>query len=209
LQKNKKLKNKSNHKILIIITFICLIILILIQFLWIIESAKTERRQFANKVELALLKSKEDIASSNNFCKKMDKCFAEKKDVCKNIMSSNDWNIIDSIIKKNLKFYKIDLNYNFDIVAVDSFQNFSNECYIQSLEEILETSGVQLTIHFPSRNEFILKQIGSTFIISLLMILIISFSYAMMLKFYLNEKKISQIYGGENLQNAIKEAYAN
>jgi len=186
------LKTKNNHKIIIIGTFISLIFLILIQFLWIFQSARNERRQFANKVELALLNSKEDIAKSNNFCKKMNNCFAKNEENCKNKMSTNDWNIIDSIIKKNLAEYKIDLDYNFDIVEeTDAINNKSN-CYIQSLEEVLQTAGVELTIHFPSQNDFILKQISLMFVSSLILIFIISFSFFLMLKFYLNEKNISK-----------------
>lgn len=188
------MKGINKHKIQIFITLISLIILVIIQFLQIIKSAKSEHKQFADKVELALLSAKNEISKDMDLCSKMEKCFNENSYSCKSKMLEKDWTLADSIITAKLKYYNIQLDYNFDIIDSKNDETCKNTegCFIQSLEEIIQIEGIQLTIHFPSRNEFILKQISVIFITSLLLILLISFSFFRMLKFYNKEKLISE-----------------
>jgi len=186
-------KVNKKHKIIILITFISLILLILIQFRQIIESAKLEQKLFANKVELALISAKKEIAENMEFCTKMEKCFEQNSNSCKNKMEQNDWYLADSIVTAKLQEFNISIDYDFDIIdSKNKSVLIENDCYIQSLEEIVELNGVQMKIHFPSRNEFISKQMTAVFISSILLIILISFSFIVMLKLFNREKKISE-----------------
>lgn len=187
------MKVNKKHKIIILITFISLILLILIQFRQIIESAKLEQKLFANKVELALISAKKEIAENMEFCTKMEKCFEQNSNSCKNKMEQNDWYLADSIVTAKLQEFNISIDYDFDIIdSKNKSVLIENDCYIQSLEEIVELNGVQMKIHFPSRNEFISKQMTAVFISSILLIILISFSFIVMLKLFNREKKISE-----------------
>ena len=167
--------------------------MILIQFRQIIESAKLEQKLFANKVELALISAKKEIAENMEFCTKMEKCFEQNSNSCKNKMEQNDWYLADSIVTAKLQEFNISIDYDFDIIdSKNKSVLIENDCYIQSLEEIVELNGVQMKIHFPSRNEFISKQMTAVFISSILLIILISFSFIVMLKLFNREKKISE-----------------
>ncbi len=201
---------QRKHKLFILITLISIISLIFIQFWWIYESSQTEQRLFANKVELALVSAKNDIAKEKYFCQKMDNCFKSNSGNCRNKISIHDWRNIDSIIKKNMKLYNIDLEYNFDILDKNT-KITDDDLYTQSLEEILETAGIQLSIHFPTQNEFFFKQVSTMFVISIILILIISFSLLMMLKFYNKEKSIYTATKNfiDNMTHEFKTPLAN
>ena len=193
------MNNRKYRLLLIGITFLCLILLVLAQVNWILEAAKMEEKQFTAKVEMALIKTAEDLSYDKRICKSMTSCFNKNYVDCRAQIKTYDWIKIDSIIKSNLTFYNINLDYDLDIINVNNLTNevetdFSyngKDFYTQSLENVLQKAGIHLKIRFPDKKEFILAQIGIIFIFSILLIILVTASFSIMIVYYMKEKRIA------------------
>jgi len=148
------MNNKKKRLLLIGTTFVCLILLVLTQVNWILEAAKMEEKQFTGKVEMALIKAAEDLSCDKNICKSMTNCFTRNNGDCRAEIKTYDWIKIDSIIKSNLTFYNINLDYDFDIINTNNITNevepdhsySEKDYYSQSLENVLQKAGIHLKI---------------------------------------------------------------
>jgi two-component system, OmpR family, phosphate regulon sensor histidine kinase PhoR len=191
------MKQKRKQLALIIITFGFLIALVIIQVNWILNAAKIQESQFSHSVNMTLNRIVENISRDKQMCKNVESCFfkADSTPNCLRTKYQKEWLKVDSIIKINLEYYHIDLEYEFDIVDSenDSIISIANQPYYsQSLEKALQQSGIQLKIKFPERKEFILAQVGTMFITSILLIILIIISLIVMINYYKKEKKLAE-----------------
>ena len=191
------MKQKRKQLVLIIATFGFLIALVIIQVNWILNAASIQESQFSHSVNLTLNRIVENISRDKQMCKNVESCFITNDSVpcCLRTRYYNEWLKVDSIIKNNLEYYNIDLEYEFEIVGSknDSLISIINQpFYSLSLEKALKQSGIQLKIKFPERREFILAQIGTMFITSILLIIFIMISLIVIINYYLKEKKIAE-----------------
>ena len=191
------MKQKRKQLTLIIITFGFLIALVIIQVNWILNAAKIQESQFSHSVNMTLDRIVENISRDKQMCKNVESCFVstDSTPCCLRTKYQKEWLKVDSIIKINLEYYNIDLVYEFDIVDSknDSIIGIVHQPYYsQSLERALQQSGIQLKIKFPGRKEFILAQIGTMFITSILLIILIMISLIIMINYYKKEKKLAE-----------------
>lgn len=189
------MKNRKLQIGLIALTFLSLIALVGIQVSWIIKSAEIQEKQFSDKVNMALNRIVAEMAQDESICKEVASCIGSKGTIsCYNKMYNNiQWSKVDAIIKNALDYYNISLYYEFDIVDVnkDSDYKICNKTYFSdNLEKVLLQNAIELKIRFPKKSEFIIAQIGLMFISSILLIIIISLSFIIILKYYKREKAL-------------------
>ncbi|TKG90180.1 HAMP domain-containing histidine kinase [Puteibacter caeruleilacunae] len=188
------MKQIKHQKYLVIGTFLGLILLVFIQVNWIVKAAKLEEQNFANKVYMALAKSKGCLSKRVKQCTAMQDMLCGKH--CVHGTHKAKLNELDSIISSNLDALNIDLDYTFEVVNQKEFESRSpklqSKCYIQSLNGILENEGVQISVRFPNRNQFILAQIRGMFITSIFIILFITIVIIVMLRILKEEVALSE-----------------
>ncbi|HAN17567.1 MAG: hypothetical protein A2X13_03125 [Bacteroidetes bacterium GWC2_33_15] len=189
------MKNKRLQIILIALTVISLVALLAIQVSWIYKAADIQEKQFSQTVNLALNNIVDKISQDESICKEVVSCIGKGNSIsCFRKMYNNDeWHKVDSIIKSTLKLYKININYEFDIVDTrrDVDYNVCKKTYFSNnLEKTLLQNGIELKIKFPKKSEFIIAQIGTLFISSVLLIVLISISFLLILKYYRREKAL-------------------
>ncbi|OFX84224.1 MAG: hypothetical protein A2W99_00415 [Bacteroidetes bacterium GWF2_33_16] len=189
------MKNNKLQIVLIGLTFFSLIALLAIQVSWIYKAASIQEKQFSYSVNMALKKVVDKMAEDTIICKEVVSCIGkDNNNSCYKKMYQNiQWNKVDSIIKCALSTYQININYEFDIVDVRKDADF-NVCkktyFSNNLENTLLKNGVELKIKFPKKSEFIIAQIGTLFISSIVLIFLISFSFFLILKYYRREKAL-------------------
>ena len=191
------MKQKGKQLALIIITFGFLLALVIIQVNWILNAASMQESQFSHSVDMTLKRIIENISQDKQMCKNVDSCFKpnDSTPCCLRTKFKKEWQKVDSIIKSNLEYYNIDLEYEFDIVDTenDSIIGIVHPPYYsQNFEKVLHKSGIQLKIKFPERKEFILAQIGTMFITSILLIILIMISLIVIINYYRKEKKLAE-----------------
>ncbi len=191
------MKQKRKQLTLIIFTFGFLIALVIIQVNWILNAASIQESQFSYSVNMTLNRIVENISRDKQMCKNVESCFIanDSTPCCLRTRYYNEWLKVDSIIKNNLEYYNINLEYEFEIVDSENDSIISivhKPYYTQSLERALQQSGIQLKIKFPERKEFILAQIGTMFITSILLIILIMISLIVIINYYKKEKKLAE-----------------
>ncbi len=189
------MRNKKLQITLISLTFISLVALIIIQISWILKAADMQEKQFNHSVNLALHQIVNEIAEDELICNEVANCIenSEISSCYKSMLDKKEWNKVDSIIKSSLDYYQIEINYEFDIVDTRKDLDY-NKCkktyFSNNLESVLLQNAIELKIRFPKKSEFIIAQIGLIFISSILLIILVSISFLVIIKYYNREKNL-------------------
>jgi two-component system phosphate regulon sensor histidine kinase PhoR len=104
-----------------------------------------------------------------------------------------EWSKVDSIVKTALAYYNLNTGYEFDIVDTNKdadFKSCKKTYFSEQLESVFLRNGVELKIKFPQKSELIAAQIGLIFISSIVLIILISISFLLILKYYRREKML-------------------
>ncbi|MDA3952112.1 MAG: HAMP domain-containing sensor histidine kinase [Bacteroidales bacterium] len=189
------MKNRKLQIGLITLTILSLIALLGIQVSWIIKAANMQERQFSHSVKLAINHVVEQMADDQSMCKEVANCMgaSEASSCSKSLYNNINWSKVDSLIKNALNQYHINIDYEFDIVDTqkDDHFNVCNKSYFSdNLENVILQNAIELKIRFPKKSEFIVAQIGLMFISSIILIVLISFSFILILKYYMREKTL-------------------
>ena len=188
-------KDKRLQLFIISITFLSLMALVAIQVFWIVKAANIQEKQFTHSVKLAMAMIVNDLSEDESICNEVSNCIGKggKASCYKSMYNQIEWVKVDSIVKKALKVYNINTSYEFDIVDTRKDHDF-NVCrktyFSENLESVLLQNAVELKIRFPKKREFIVAQIGILFISSILLIILISISFLIILKYYNREKRL-------------------
>lgn len=189
--------NNSKHQIIILIsTLACLIALTAIQITWLVKAARVQEAQFTHSVTMAMNRFVENLARDKAICKEVTHCMKEGTSGSCFLMMKNreEWANIGKLIKDDLKYYGINLDFEFDIVETGSSEineKSSSVYFSDDLVKALEQTGLELKIRFPEKRDFILAQIGYIFIFSIALLILVSLSIIMIYGFYKKEKKLT------------------
>ena len=191
------MKNSRIQLTVLVLALAALMALTGIQFSWILKSARMQEAQFNHSVDMAMSRIVENLSQNEAICSEVNNCLRHgRHESCLMVMKTREeWADIKSVIKDDLNYYGIDLDFEFDIIDANSegvpFQ--ARNTYLSgSLEEMLERSGYKLSLRFPEKRDFIIAQIGDIFIFSLLLLLLVTLSFFMIYNLYRKEKLVSQ-----------------
>ncbi len=182
--------NRSKFQLfLLITTLVCLISLVGIQINWVLKEARLQEAQFNRSVGMALKRIE------NNLERYKDCTLQQKCSSCKLLTSTlKQAANLDSIIRSDLNYYGINLDFDYGIVDLKSEKVKTQKgCYVTSnLAEILQQSGYELKINFPKKRDFILAQIGTIFITSIILVILVTVSFLLIFRFYRKERLLSE-----------------
>lgn len=182
---------------LLILTFSCLIILVGIQIKWITGAAQMQETQFNRSVTMAMNRIVENLSRDKAICSEVTNCLRKDSSGSCMLMMKNreEWADIGTMIKSDLKFYGIDLDFEFDIVDKklnSGPEKKSNVYFTNNLEKVLNQAGYELRIRFPDKSDFIKAQIGYIFICSIVLLLLVSVSFLLIFRYYGKEKRLTE-----------------
>ncbi|MCX6326610.1 MAG: HAMP domain-containing sensor histidine kinase [Bacteroidia bacterium] len=182
---------------LLILTLACLFALVGIQINWILKAAQMQEAQFNHSVNMAMNRIVENLARDQAMCKEVNNCMRKGNAGSCYLMMKNreEWANMGSMIKNDLKYYGINLDFEFDIVDNKlglGKQPNKSEYFSDDLENALQQSGFELRIKFPEKRDFIIAQIGYIFIFSIALLALVTLSFIMIFGFYKKEKKLTE-----------------
>lgn len=182
---------------LLILTFACLILLLGIQVNWIMKAASLQESQFNHSVDMAMSRIVDNLSRDQQICTEVSNCLREgTSNSCFLLMKNRaEWANMGAMIKDDLKYYGINLNFEFDIV--DKKENTVSEpsgnvYFTNNLENVLNKAGYELRIKFPEKSDFIKAQIGYIFIWSIILLLLVSVSFLLIFRYYRREKRLTE-----------------
>jgi two-component system, OmpR family, phosphate regulon sensor histidine kinase PhoR len=180
---------------LLVLTFLCLVFLVGIQINWIMKAASMQETQFNRSVTMAMNRIVENLSREQEICNEVSMCLRNGTGSCRMMMKNRiEWADIATMIKSDLKYYGIDLDFEFDIVdkkLTPAAENKSNVYFTNNLESVLNNAGYELKIRFPDKSDFIKAQIGYIFICSIVLLLLVSVSFLLIFRYYRREKRLT------------------
>ena len=191
---------KLNRTYLFIaVSSIALAIVLVIQVSTVIQTAKAKEELFNEKANMVLSKTAEALCSDKETYMNMGSCcLLEGKSGCTLQLGKNEINKIDSLLKKFMKFYNFHLDYSFEVIRPNPSEGYVNEgsrssnAFQKRLEEVANKNGLELKLIFPEKKQFIIAEMGSMFITSILLIIVVLVMFWRTILSLLKEKKISE-----------------
>lgn len=191
------MKRSWRQLTILILAFGALVALTAIQFSWILKAARMQEAQFSHSVEMAMNRIVENLSRNEAICSEVNNCLRHgRHESCMLVMKTREeWESMKSLIRQDLEFYGIGLDFEFDIIdAGQSLQvpQARNTYLSNSLEQMLERSGYKLSLRFPEKRDFILAQMGDIFIYSMLLLFLVSISFIILYNYYRKERLLSE-----------------
>ena len=184
--------------IFIAISSIALVIVLIIQVNWILQTAKVKEAMFNEKANMVLARTTEALLADKPTCKNIQGC-----------LGKNETHVIDSLFRHYMNFYNFHIDYTFLVLHPnpqefksstnnypEAFSNsvYQNQqgCYQKSLDEVADKSGLQLKLILPEKKQFIMAEMGTMFVTSVILILIVLVMFWRTVQSLIKERKISE-----------------
>ncbi len=195
--------NRTN--IFIAISSTALLIVLVIQVNWIFQTAKIKEELFNEKANMVLARTTDDLRADREACSRISACVSmDSTNQSSAKLSKNEVYEIDSLLKHYMDFYSFHIAYSFNVVKPSTGKvgyetSWTNDlrpsqpaCYRKDLEDVASKNGFELVLTFPEKKEFIMAEMGTMFITSVLLILIVLVMFWRTVSSLMKEKKISE-----------------
>lgn len=168
--------------IYVTISTVALIIVLAIQVNWIINSAYLKEDLFNEKANMVLSKTATDLALDTVTCKQIESCIGR-----------NEIHKTDSLLNHNMDVYHLSLDYNFSVKSANNTTGSALEgnVYKKKLEEEATKNGLVLNLFLPGKTQFIMAEMGTMFITSIILILAVLLLFWRTIRSLMWEKRIS------------------
>jgi len=196
------MKLSKSHLFLIVST-IALLVVLVIQVIWILNTARIKQEIYNEKAHLVLAKTAEKI-SKDSIVFNNRKLFVNELEMRQ----------IDSLLKTYMRFYNITIEYNFKarqpntltganapFISVFNSSNNSQMC----MEDVpFGNKNFELKLTFPNKYQFVIAEMGIPFVFSVILIFIVLLLSWRTLSSLQKEKLISE-HTTEFLNNMTHE----
>jgi two-component system phosphate regulon sensor histidine kinase PhoR len=192
--------NHFKRYLLISTALLSILVLLGLQVPWLLYSYRIEEALFSKSVRIALNQTIAELSKDEGLCQSMQNSIScDSSFRASRSKTPHVWKNLDSQIRDELARYDIDLAYDLAIFKGKDTLKISNldqmvgaSCYRLSLDNVLEMSDTEIGVVFPNRYNFFLHRMGMMFLGSVLLILIIGFSFILVIRFYLKEVSLSK-----------------
>jgi len=180
----------------IAISSTALLIVLIIQVSWIIQTAKIKEDFFNEKANMVLARTTEAIRSDKEACTKIRACGEVAGDSAPAApLGKDEVRKIDSLFRYYMRLYNFHIDYSFVVakpkLTTVNERGIANYIYNKPLEDT-PGNGVELKLIFPEKRQFIMAEMSATFVASVILILIVLVMFWRTVLSLLREKKISE-----------------
>jgi two-component system phosphate regulon sensor histidine kinase PhoR len=195
---------KLNRTYLFItISSLALAAVLIIQINWIFGTAKAKEDLFNEKANLVLSRTTDAMCKDAEMCLNIDECVNMNCGGFVTSLGYSELHKIDSLFKYYLNFYNLHVAYSFTVAQpkslagnpTDSVNCACSEkqgCYTKSLDNMSTNDGVELKLIFPEKKQYIIAEMGTMFITSLVLIVMVLIFFWRTISALIKEKKISE-----------------
>lgn len=182
---------KKRTQLLILASALALIALLVIQVSWIFRSAAIKEEHFNQRVTMALCRTVEDLCADDQTCHAFTQCCRLEGDERVIELGITQKEKIDSLLRRYMEFYDIDLAYSFELVHEESLlASHDKQVYKQKLDDALAPPGLVLKLQLPGRSAFILSKMGPMFITSIALIMTITIFFWLTVRSLLRQRLV-------------------
>jgi two-component system phosphate regulon sensor histidine kinase PhoR len=192
---------KANRTYLFIaVSSLALVVVLIIQINWIYDTANIKESIFNEKANMVLTKTADALSADTSTIKNLESS-ADRNGVRK----------IDSLFNHYMKVYNIQIEYSFEfkpfVPTMNNDLMYQNKgsmnqqgCYQTCVTQppakngkgVTAKNGMELKLVFPEKDEFIMAEMGTPFIASVILILVVLITFWQTVLSLMKEKKISE-----------------
>ncbi len=190
--------NPNRTYLFIAISTIALFIVLSIQVNWIFQTAKIKEELFNEKANMVLSRTTDALRSDKETCRKIGAC-AEMDRTAETVvkLGTNEVHKIDSLFIHYMKFYNFHIDYSFVIVKPGYLTTMNEgspagDAYNRPLEGDESNNGVELKLIFPEKKQYIIAELGTMFITSVILILVVLIMFWRTIRLLMREKQIAE-----------------
>jgi len=202
---------KLNRSYLFIaISSTALIAVLIIQVNWILQTAQVKEDLFNEKANIVLSRTIEALNIDKETCMKIEE-YADRTSsiTSESKLGSDEVRTIDSLFNNYMRFYNFHVGYTFEVVKPQQFNvtygsGFANNTYNKRLNEFSNMRGVELKLILPDKKQYIIAEMGTLFITSVVLILVVLFLFWRTMLSLMREKQLSE-HTTEFLNNMTHE----
>lgn len=179
--------------IFIALSSIALLVVLIIQVNWILETAQIKEELFNEKANIILARTTDALVSDKKTCEALG-----------TRVGKDEIHQIDSLLNYYMAFYSFNINYSFEVVksSILPFKEINSSttnlsptqpaCYQEGLKEEVNKYGWELKLNFPEKKQFIMAEMGVQFAMSVVLIIVVLILFWRTTLSLLREKKISE-----------------
>jgi signal transduction histidine kinase len=163
------------------------------QVSWIIQSARLEEEFFNHRVNMALCSAMDVLSKDKGMCSSLESCHSRTAGSFELTLTRNEKQKIDSVILQHLLFYNIRIPFQTTFTSVEVGKSKTPLAASQALLYPVTKAGMQnILVHLdlPSRNDLIRSQINGTFILSIVMLGLLTIVFVSALRALAKERHI-------------------
>ena len=165
----------------ITISSIALLLVLIIQVNWIFQTAKIKEELFNEKANMVLSRTTEALSVLTR--KHAGRSEPVRKKLTLPDHPSN-WERMKSIklirlFKNYMKLYNFHIDYSFVVAKpglgnIENTSGLANYIYNKPLQDVSGENGVELKLIFPEKKQYIIAEMGTLFITSVILILVVT-----------------------------------
>jgi len=190
----------------IIFSSIALALVLVIQVNWIIQTARMKEVLFNEKANMALARAAVAVSEDQQACRQMgENLHLDSTSELAAKLGNEEAEKIDRLLKYYLNYYNLHLDYSFKVIKPGPIggaheSNFSGfflppqqpGSFEKSLTDIASENGLELKLIFPNKRQFIMAEMGTMFIASVLLILVVMVLFWRTILSLWKEKQLSE-----------------
>ena len=170
----------------VVVSSLALMAVLFIQVNWIFQTAKIKEELFNEKANMVLSKTADALSADKETCRNMEVCVGD-----------NDILKIDSLFSHYMIFYNFHINYSFQVMQPKSYDgksigDLTANVYNKRLDEVASKNGLELKLILPDKKQFIIEEMGTLFITSVILILVVLVMFWRTILSLMKEKEISE-----------------
>ncbi|MCG9880201.1 MAG: ATP-binding protein [Bacteroidia bacterium] len=187
---------KNKRFIYIGLSALALLCLLAIQVSWLVNTAQVKEDLFAEKANMVLSKTAQEICADQATCKRIGDCCSDMAEGhCELKLGKAEKQTIDSLLQHFMKVYQFQIPYTFTLQQNDLVQTTTknkSSVFKHRIEELAHVNGLELHLEFPSREKFILQEMGLLFGSSVVLIFIVFGLFIYTIRALIKEQKVAE-----------------
>jgi two-component system, OmpR family, phosphate regulon sensor histidine kinase PhoR len=167
----------------IAISSAALLLVLLIQVNWILQTAKIKEQLFREKANMVLSRTADALSSDQQACRAME-----------DGLGTTEKQKTDSLFTNYMSYYNLKTDYSFDVTSPGASvaEGKSVQVYSKRLEEEATRNGLELSLFIPGKSQLVTSEMGPMFLTSVVLILIVLVLFWKTMRSLLHEKKVAQ-----------------
>jgi two-component system phosphate regulon sensor histidine kinase PhoR len=180
------------------ISSIALLMVLIIQVTWIFRTAKIKEELFSEKANMVLARTTDALRSDKETSRKIGACAEMDSTFSSTVkLGKDEVHKIDSLLRYYMKFYNFRIDYSFAVAKPGSLaaineSRLADNSYNKPLDEVGTKKEIELKLIFPDKKQFIIAELGTLFITSVILILIVLVLFWQTILLLMKEKKIAE-----------------